>query len=84
MKHRSDLVIRMLILELLRREPRGPTRIAQGVNMSYDKCVPHLQWLEQRGFIERGAIEGGEGRKITQRGNEFFLDYQRLYEKWNL
>ena len=49
MKRRPSILIYMRILELLREEPRGPTRLAQSVNLAYDKCAPYLQALEVRG-----------------------------------
>ncbi|MDG7020267.1 MAG: hypothetical protein JRN16_07350 [Nitrososphaerota archaeon] len=81
MKRRSDIVIMMQVLEQVRREPRGPTRLAQSVNLSFDKCMPYLQSLEQKGFIAKGASEGRDVYMITQAGVDTFLEWERLWEK---
>ncbi len=81
MKRRSDIVIKMQILEAVRREPRGPTRLAQAVNLSFDKCVPYLQSLEQKGFLTRETREGRDVYQITQSGIDAFLEWEKLWEK---
>ncbi|MDG7009037.1 MAG: hypothetical protein JRN06_12565 [Nitrososphaerota archaeon] len=75
------VVIMMQVLEQVRREPRGPTRLAQSVNLSFDKCVPYLQSLEQKGFITKGASEGRDVYAITQAGIDALLEWERLWEK---
>lgn len=81
MKRRSDILIKMRVLEEVRREPRGPTRLAQAVNLSFDKCAPYLQSLEQKGFIAKGSSEGRDVYLITQAGIDTFLEWERLWEK---
>jgi predicted transcriptional regulator len=73
----------MRILEELRREPRGPTRLAQAVNLSYDKCVPLLLRLERNGQI----IADGEERQTystTPAGNETFNHWEKVWESVRL
>jgi predicted transcriptional regulator len=72
----------MRILEEVRREPRGPTRLAQSVNLSFDKCAPYLQSLEQKGLIAKGNSEGREVYSVTQAGIDAFLAWQRFWETW--
>ncbi|MDG7011844.1 MAG: hypothetical protein JRN11_06080 [Nitrososphaerota archaeon] len=81
MKRRSDIVIMMQVLEQVRREPRGPTRLAQSVNLSFDKCAPYLQSLEQKGLIAKGASEGRDVYTVTQEGVDTFLEWERLWER---
>lgn len=81
LKRRSDILIKMQILEEVRREPRGPTRLAQAVNLSFDKCVPYLQSLEAKGFITKGSTEGREVYQITPAGIDTFLEWEKLWEK---
>jgi predicted transcriptional regulator len=71
----------MQVLEQVRREPRGPTRLAQSVNLSFDKCMPYLRSLEQKGLIAKGASEGRDVYMITQVGVDTFLEWERLWEK---
>jgi predicted transcriptional regulator len=73
----------MRILEEVRREARGPTRLAQATNLSFDKCVPYLQNLEQKGFIAKTNTEGRDVYSITQAGTDVFLEWQRFWEKWS-
>ena len=84
MEKRSGLVIMMGILEQLRREPRGPTRIAQAANVAFDKCVPYLDTLERKGLISKSDRDGRDVYSVTQAGIDTFLDWQRFYEGWNL
>ena len=81
MKRRSNILIKMQILEAVRTEPRGPTRLAQAVNLSFDKCVPYLQSLVQKGFIAKSSGEGRDIYAITQSGIDTFLEWERLWEK---
>jgi predicted transcriptional regulator len=82
LKRRSDIVLLMRILEEVRTEPRGPTRLAQSVNLSFDKCAPYLRNLEQKGLITKGNREGRDVYSITQAGIDAFLDWQRFWERW--
>jgi len=71
----------MRVLEELREEPRGPTRLAQAVNLSFDKCVPYIQRLERKGLIIKETKEGREVYSITQGGIDTFLNWERVWEK---
>lgn len=81
LKRRSDIVLKMRILQEIKEEPRGPTRLAQATNLSFDKCIPYLQGLEQRGLIRRDNQEGHDIYSITQEGNDAYLKWQELWEK---
>lgn len=81
MKRRPGVLIYMRILEELRREPRGPTRLAQSVNLSYDKFVPFLQDLERKGLVTNGNQEGRQLYSITQDGIDTFLNWEKVWEK---
>ena len=81
MKRRPSILIYMRILELLREGPRGPTRLAQGVNLAYDKCAPYWQALEGKGLVKRESREGKEVFAVTQEGIQVYLDWQKVWEK---
>jgi len=81
MKRRPSILIFMRILELLREEPRGPTRLAQSVNLAYDKCAPYLQALEAKGLIRKDSREGKDVFAVTQDGVQVYLDWQKVWEK---
>ena len=72
----------MRILEEVRREPRGPTRLAQAVNMAFDKCLPHITTLEQKGFITKTNVEGRDKYSITQAGVDLHQSFRRFWEMW--
>ena len=81
MKRRPSILIYMRILELLREEPRGPTRLAQGVNLAYDKCAPYLQTLEAKGLVKKEPREGRDVFAVTQDGLQVYMDWQKVWEK---
>jgi predicted transcriptional regulator len=81
LKRRPSILIWMRILEEVRQEARGPTRLAQSVNLSFDKCVPYLQTLEQKGLLKRESREGREVYAITPDGIQVFLDWEKVWEK---
>lgn len=74
-------MILMRILEELRREPRGPTKLAQAVNLSFDKCAPYLQILETRVLIRSEQAGGRQLYSITQEGIDTFLNWEKVWEK---
>jgi predicted transcriptional regulator len=81
MKRRPSILIYMRILELLRDEPRGPTRLAQSVNLAYDKCAPYMHALEAKGLIRKDSSEGKDVFAVTQDGIQVYLDWQKVWEK---
>lgn len=81
MKRRSDIVILMGLLEEVRKEPRGPTRLAQAVNLAFDKCVPHLRHLEEKGLVRKESREGRDVYVVTQEGIDTFLNWEKFWVK---
>jgi predicted transcriptional regulator len=81
LKRRPSVLIYMRILEEVRREPRGPTRLAQAVNLSYDKFVPFLQTLVAKGLLKGEESEGREVYSITAEGIQTFLHWEMVWEK---
>lgn len=84
MKHRSNVFILMQILELLMREPRGPTRLAQAANLNYQKCVEYLGILSANQFVGKDIQEGHEIYSATLKGKELFLRWDRIFEELKL
>lgn len=81
MKRRPSILLYMEIIELLRDEPRGPTRLAQGLGLAYNKFTPLLQDLEQRGLVRREVRNGMDVIVVTQEGIQLYLDWQKVWEK---
>ncbi len=81
MKRRSDIFIYMKILALLLDGPRGPTSLAQGAGLNYDKFLDFASFLESRQFIRKELQEGHELFYITNKGVEFHEDLTRVAEK---
>ncbi len=84
MKHRSNVFILMEILELLMREPRGPTRLAQAANLNYQKCAEYLEILSANQFVGRDIKEGHEIYSATLKGKEIFLRWDGIFRDLNL
>jgi predicted transcriptional regulator len=80
LKRRPNIVIFMRILEEVRREPRGPTRLAQAVNLSYDKFVPYLQTMERKGLVKKENAEGRDIYSMTQEGIQVFFNWEKVWE----
>jgi len=71
----------MRILEELREEPRGPTRLAQAVNLSFDKCAPYVQWLERKALIRKEEADGRQVYSVTQDGIDTHIGWERVWER---
>ena len=71
----------MEILSILREGPKGPTRLAQAVGLSFDAFVEYAKDIESRRFMTKSLIEGHELYTISPQGNELLLDWQRVWER---
>ncbi len=80
MKRRSDIFIYMKILALLLDGPRGPTSLAQGAGVNYNKFLEFANF-ESKLFIRKELQEGHELFYITSAGVEFHEDLTRVVEK---
>jgi predicted transcriptional regulator len=72
----------MEILSILRGGPKGPTRLAQSVGLSFDAFMEYAKDIESRRFVTKSAdIEGHEVYTISAEGNKLLLDWQKVWEK---
>ncbi|TLX95788.1 MAG: hypothetical protein E6K91_01810 [Thaumarchaeota archaeon] len=71
---RIDLsIISRLLQSLYYNSGIKKTKIAIKCNLSYDKCVLYLNWLEMMELIERQKDEDGfETIVLSQRGSELY------------
>jgi predicted transcriptional regulator len=74
----------MRLLELLMKEPRGPTRLAQAANLNYQTCADYLGVLSTNGFVSKEVQDGHEIYTATQKGKDIFFRWDRIYEELNL
>jgi predicted transcriptional regulator len=81
LKRRPSILIYMRILELLRDEPRGPTRLAQSVGFPYDKFLPFLQVVTTKGLVRKETSGTRDTYYITEEGRQVFMDWQKVWEK---
>jgi len=49
------------------------TKVAMKCNMSYDKCVLYLEWLEMMGLIKKEIDGDGFVVGLTQQGHDLYL-----------
>jgi predicted transcriptional regulator len=84
LKHRPSVLILMELLELLIREPRGPTRLAQAANLNYQKCDELIHLLAERGLIAREVREGHEVYTATLKGRGLFIRWAEIFEELHL
>ena len=84
MRHRSNIFIIMQLLELLMKEPRGPTRLAQAANLNYQKCAEYLAILSASDFVEREIKDGHEIYSATTKGKDVFFRWDRIFEELKL
>lgn len=81
MKKRERILIVMEILSVLREGPRGPTRLAQAVGISFDAFTVYAKEVESRGFVTKSVADGHELYTISSEGNQLLLDWQKVWEK---
>ncbi len=81
MKKRERILILMEILSILREGPRGPTRLAQVVGLSFDAFAEYAKEVESRRFVVKSFVEGHELYTISQEGNQLLLDWRKVWEK---
>ncbi len=81
MKKRERTLIIMEILSVLCEGPKGPTRLAQSVGVSFDAFLDYVRDIESRGFVTRSAVEGHEMYAISPEGMRLLFDWQRIWER---
>ena len=81
LKRRANLLIQMEILELIIREPRGPTRLAQAANLNYQRCEEILSDFLAKQMVLKTVGEGHETYSATPKGVELFMRWERFYEE---
>jgi predicted transcriptional regulator len=64
-------ILSAIKVELTNGEAK-PTRVQSLSNLAYDKLVRYLGELESRNMIVQNPLE------ITERGNDFLQDYDRI------
>ena len=81
MRKRERTLIIMEILSVLRDGPKGPTRLAQSVGLSFDGFVEYARDIESRRFITKSTVEGHEVYVLSPEGKQLLLDWQRVWER---
>lgn len=84
MKRRANILIQMELLELIIREPRGPTRLAQAANLNYQRCEEIMGGFLAKQLVLKGIEEGREKYSATPKGVELFMRWESFYEELNL
>ena len=79
-KRRDDLVILMDILGNLLEGPKGPTRLSQACNLTFDTMIKFIGILAQRGFIRVSTEDGHDLYSISPDGAEVFRQYRKFWE----
>jgi predicted transcriptional regulator len=74
----------MQLLELMIREPRGPTRLAQAANLNYQKCDESLAVLVANQLADRDVQDGHEVYSATLKGKTLFIRWNEIFEGLNL
>jgi predicted transcriptional regulator len=81
LKKRERILIIMEILSILREGPRGPTRLAQSLGVSFDAFLEYVHDIESRRFVTKSVAEGHEMYTISPEGIQLLLDWQRVWER---
>lgn len=84
MKRRPSILILMDLLELLAREPRGPTRLAQAANLNYRKCEEFLGILSANQLVEKDVKQGHEVYSATLKGKGIFMRWESIFKDLSL
>jgi len=84
LRRRPNVLIMMQLLELLIREPRGPTRLAQAANLNYQRCDESIRVLSERGLVARDVSGGHELYSPTMKGRSLFMRWAEIFEELHL
>ncbi len=71
----------MEILSVLREGPRGPTRLAQAVGLSFDAFVEYARLVEAKKLVTKSVADGHEFYSISPDGNQVLLDWEKIWDK---
>ena len=81
MKKRERILIQMEILSVLLEGPKGPTRLAQTVGISFDALTDYTRDMESRAFVVKSVSEGHEFYSVSPEGKQLLSDWQRVWER---
>jgi predicted transcriptional regulator len=79
-KRRADLVILMDILGNLLDGAKGPTRLAQACNLTFDTMTKFVGVLIDRGLVQVSTEGSHEVYSITQTGVDMHRQYRGFWE----
>ncbi len=82
MRKRPEIIICMEMLGLLLEGPRGPTRLAQALGLSYDRFVKFADLLETKKFVVKESEEGHASYKITPEGLQLHQDWRKVRDRF--
>lgn len=80
MRRRPKVFILMQLLELMIREPRVPTRLAQAANLNFVKFEEYVAILDANQLIEREAKDGHEIYLASPKGKDVYWRWARIFE----
>lgn len=81
MKKREPIVIHMEILASLFVSPKGPTRLAQAVNVQFARLEAYTLALVSKGLIELRLVDDQEVFAITEEGYEIYRDWLEIWRR---
>ena len=81
LKRRANIVIYMEILRLLLDGPKGPTRLAQAVNLNFPKLSEFAAYLEAKGLIAKATEDGHEFYSVTPAGAEVHASWRAIWDR---
>ena len=81
MRKREPLVIHMEILASLFASPKGPTRLAQSVNLQFTRMEGFIEALTRRGLIRSETIEGQQVFAITEEGYSVYKAWLEIWRR---
>ena len=81
MKKREPVLIYMEILASLFSSPKGPTRLAQAVNVNYGRIENFILPLLERGLIRKEEADGQEVFIVTDEGYGVYRDWLEIWRR---
>jgi predicted transcriptional regulator len=72
----------MEMLGLLLEGPRGPTRLAQALGLSYDRFQKFADTLEKKKFVVKESEESHEVYRITAEGLQLHQDWRKVRDRF--
>ena len=79
-RSKTRIYVDMLMAIIRKGGTTKPTHIMYGANLSHDRLKNYLHFLLERGFIEEVSVEGRAYYRVTDKGRQFIIEFNKMKE----